>query len=205
MKDLTPITRISQEDFSKLEEILEFNSEEQKYFDDMKQRRDSKFNKKAYADKLQFYLQELEAIKGKFDGRIAVERMLKYFIGHAYEDVGTHTLEGKDPKERYPMFEQAVIWYQGADETMGYLSDYAMRQAQSCFGAAHFRKKAGLNDEVTEWFAERGNYLLNTYFGGNVILIKGKIPDYIKAIADNKVEGVANAYLINISKKIREN
>ena len=194
------------EDFNKLKEIVNFNSEEQKYWDDMEKRRDSQFQEKDLDGRIKFYLNELKSIQNRFVGRAAVQRQLSYITGYAYEYLGTYISEGKNPKDRYPMFENAVIWYQKADEIIGYITDYALRQSESCGGAAKFRKEAGLEDEITRWFSERAGQLLSAFLGGReVLVINEKIPDYIKALADKKISGVADSYLFDIKKKMREN
>lgn len=189
------LRRPEREEIEQLREAVEFNLDEQKYFDEMKKRRDSQFSKENYQKKIEFYIQELQGIDGKFGERVAVERRLKYCIGHAYECLGTFTLEGHDTKERVNMFEQSVLWYQLADEIVGFLSDYSLRQAEACFGAAYYRHKAGLEDEVTKLFAQRGNQLLSEVLGQDVMVIhKGDdFLNYLEQLAEEKVDGVVKA------------
>lgn len=155
----------SREDFEHLEDEVKFNPQEKSYWEDMIKRRDSQYGEKDFQGKINFYVQELQASDGQFGDRVAVERKLKYLLGHAHEWLGTYGLEGHDPIERAEMFEKAVLWYQSADETVGFFTDYSLRQAECCGGAAHYRKQAGLEDEVTQAFSERGRSLLSTVLG----------------------------------------
>lgn len=196
MKELR---RPTKEEFKKLKELVEFNSYEQKYFDGMKKKRDSKFDKKDYGSKIEFYVKELKSIKNRFGKRVAVERRLKYLIAHAYEWLGTYGLEGHDSLERAKMFEKAVVWYQKADEVTGFFTDYAIRQSEACAGAAHFRRQSGLEGEVTEWFAQRDKQLSKAVLGENVIMVNDNLMiEYLKKIANEKVEGVADLYISKI-------
>ena len=193
----------SPEDTKSIKEYVEFNEDEKMYFDDMKKMRDSKLNEKDFQGRIEFYLNELKAIKGKFGKRVAVERRLKYLIGHAYEWHGTYGLESHDPKERYEMFENAVLWYHLADETVGFYTDYCLRQSESCGGAAHFRREAGIEDEKTMAFSKRHIYLSTTYlqslFGKNMeINIVGsnkKDSKNLEKMADETIESSVNVYL----------
>jgi len=139
-------------------------------------------------------MEELKNINGKFGDRIAIERALKYRIGHSYEWLAEKVLIDKDPKERADMFEKAALWYQAADEAVGFWTDYALRQSEACAGAAHYRIEAGINDEMTQWFANRRHQLLNAVFGDNVILMQGDMPAQFKMQATGKIEDVVTAY-----------
>jgi len=190
----------SGEDFEHLKDEVEFNSQEKSYWENMIKRRDTQYGEEDFQGKINFYLQELQASDGQFGDRVAVERRLKYLLGHAHEWLGTYELEGHEPIERADMFEKAVLWYQSADETVGFFTDYSLRQAESCGGAAHYRKKAGLEDEITQAFSERGGSLLSTVLGGltggaPVTILNGPMPEYLKQMADKKLDSVANAYL----------
>ena len=126
-------------------------------------------------------------------------------MGHAYESFGTFTLEGEDPKKRFEMFEQAISWYQKADETVGFYTDYALRQAESCLQAASFGRKSGLEDDITRELFERGNMLIQTLIGGITrvpvtIISRETLPkNFIEAVRSNADEcvesGDAKAYL----------
>ena len=193
----------SPKDSKSIKECVEFNEYEKKYFDEMEKKRDSELDEKDFRGHIEFYLKELKAIEGKIGKRVAVERRLKYSIGYAYEWLGTHGLEGHEPKERAEMFENAVLWYHLADETVGFYTDYCLRQSESCGGAAHFRREAGINDEKTRAFGERHVYLMTNYleamFGKNVeITIKKsdkKDSEHLKQMADKKIESSVDAYL----------
>ena len=193
----------AKEDFDQLTEAVEFNEEERAYFDEMIKRSDAQLDEKDYRGKIDFYLKELEVTKERFGKRVAVQRRLMYMIGHAHEWLGTYVLgdsrlEGGNPLERAEMFEQAILWYQAADETVGFFTDYSLRQSESCGGAAHFRTQAGVKDEITEAFSQRQGSLITTVLGGlgggKVIVFDGPIPEYLKQKADKEIDGAANAY-----------
>lgn len=198
MKNIRKPTR---EELERLEDIVEFNEEERLYWDEIKQRRKSQVDDNDFRGRIQFYQQELKLADSRFNGRIAIERRIKYLIGHSYECLATFGLgdsrtEGGDLKERSKAFELAVLWYQSADETVGFLTDYALRQAESCFGAANFRRQAELEIDVTKGFIERGKGLLSTIFGQEPLLVSGdKLPDYLMRFADKEVDSVVKAYL----------
>ena len=204
MKDLKFPER---EEIDYLEEAVEFNQNEKSYWEDMKKRRDAKIDKEDLQGEINFYLQELTATKGKFGKRIAVERRLKYMIGHAHEWMGTHSMEGHEPLERAEMFEKAILWYQSADESVGFYTDYSLRQAESCFGAASFRRAAGLEDQVTEAFFKRGDDLIKCFLseiiGSNneVTFVDKDIFEHLKKEADKKIDSAATAYLFEDHSK----
>lgn len=205
------------EEFEKLEEMAKLNSVEEAYIKDMKKRVDSQFSPKDYRGLIGFYSQELQAINGRFGDRIAIERMLKYALGHACESLATKGLgdsptEGGDLKERAEIFEQAILWYQAADETVGYYSDYAIRQSEACRGASYFRRKAGIEDEITKELDERGDNLIVALFGKKPdIMIESPMPEHLKQhleqmadMADEKIEGSAKIYLFKDHSKDHE-
>jgi len=188
-------------DFEHLEHETELNPEEKKYWEEMMNRLSAQCGEKNYSRMIEFYTQELEKIKGKFGNRISIERGLKYRLGYAHEWLGTHGLEGHEPLERAKMFEKAVEWYQAADETVGFFTDYCLRQAESCGGAAHFRKQAGLKDEVTRDFAKRHGALATGYLNGltgmNPTIIKTDVSsECLEQIASKKNEGVVRVYRV---------
>jgi len=178
-------------DFEHLEYETKFNPEEEEYWNEMIKRADAQYGEKDCAGRINFYTQELEKLKGKFGNRIAIERGLRYQLGYAHEWMGTYGLEGHAPLERAKMFEKAVEFYQSADETVGFFTDYCLRQAESCGGAAHFRRRAGLEDEVTRDFAKRHGALVTGYINGltgmNPNIIKTDVPhECLEQIADEK-------------------
>ncbi len=180
----------------KLKIAVEFIPQEERFWDDMMNRRDAICAKKDYNARLAFFQKELAAMPEEFRQRIAIKRRLEYAIGHSYEGLGTFATEGRDPKERYPHFERAVVWYQTSDETAGFITDYALRQAESCFGAAQFRRQSGLDDSVTQWFAERGHILISTLFGQEVPVMFGGMPDYLKQLASETIKNVVNIHVV---------
>ena len=202
MKDLKVLEG---SEFDQLEKIVKFTPDEQAYWNDMESRRNAIVEKKDFQGKLKFYLQELNSIKDKFGERVAVERRLKFYIGHAHEWLATKAL--KNPKEIAEMFERAVLWYQAADEMTGFLSDYAFRQCEASWGAAHFRKEMGLDDELTKWYEQRGRELLEATLGKNrtVVLINtdilGEMSDKLKQRASEIIDSAAKMYLFEDKSK----
>src|SRR3989338_5189414 len=192
MKELR---RPNSEELENLKEVVVFNSAEQEYWDDMIARRDSELAPGNHEASIGFYFNELKQTQGKFGGRVAVKRTLEYLIGHAHEWLGTYTSEGQDFGLRAEMCEKAVLWYQRADETIGFLSDYALRQAEASGMVAKFRTKAGLNDNATAWYAQRFGQLIGAVLGPGTAVQNGAIPENLKRMADATVDSVAQLYL----------
>ncbi|MBI2583900.1 MAG: hypothetical protein HYW25_04490 [Candidatus Aenigmarchaeota archaeon] len=188
-------------EFGALKRACEFTPEEQAYWDEMERRRDSQVGKKDYGKKAEFYRQELEQVRDRFDGRIAVERRLRYLAGHSYECLGTF-LHDLDAERRAEALENAVWWYQQADETVRVSTDYALRQANACLGAASLRRELGRQGETAEWYEQRARQLLETFSGGQPVTIIDinepggrEIVEALKRTADAREElGVAKAY-----------
>lgn len=191
MKELRKPNR---EELESLKAIVRFTHDEQNYWEDMERRRDLQLGKDDWESKISFYTSELQAIEGRFGTRIAVKRKLLYVIGHAHEWLGTYTYEGKNPRLREEMCAKAVLLYQMADETVGFLSDYALRQAEASGMAAKFRRKGGLEDGVTEWYAQRFEQLIGAVLGSNPTVISWAMPENLKRIADVTVDSVINLY-----------
>lgn len=172
-----------------------FTDEERKYMADFKRRADiDGLNARGdYQTFLEVCLQELEAVRGIFGDRIAIDRWLKYQIGIAYEGLGTVAMKNGRPAERFPFFESAVEWYQAADETVGMYTDYALRQSESAAGAAHYRQLAGLNDEKTQWYRQRSRELDLAIFGEEPIIIQSDslLADFIKATSTKEISSSA--------------
>lgn len=156
----------------------ELNDAEQAYLDDVKLRKEAAVDKKDYAGRVRFFRQELRNFRGSDlagNGRVALERKLRYALGHSHEALATFGMdEADDPVARAREFQIAAQWYQRADETVGSVSDYAMRQAESCFGAAHYLHQAGMTEESQEIRA-RGEELLRTFLDGTGIISFGII------------------------------
>ncbi|HIH18296.1 MAG TPA: hypothetical protein HA282_00965 [Nanoarchaeota archaeon] len=203
MKDLNVP---NDEEMDILKGMVEFNPDEKVYWEGVKERENSEFGKEHSKEKAEFYLNELKAVKGRFGERVAVKRRLKYLIGYSYEWLGTYGLEGHEPEERAKAFEKAVIWYQFADEAVGFLTDYALRQAESCFGAAKYRSDAGLEGVITMSFTERGADLIKSFFDGalggkaDITIVGGKMPKFLKQIAGKTIDSVVTAYLFKKHK-----
>jgi hypothetical protein len=190
----------SKEEFRNLEKEVDFTPEESGYWDDMELRKDAQVDKEDMQGQIRFYLQELKANGRQFGKRVAVERRLKYRLGVAYELLGKKYSEGKEPLERADYFEQAVFWYQSADESVGFITDYAIRQAESCGGVAYFRQEARLDDEVTEYFAQRMGGLLSAVFGGlnsnaPIMIMQGPLPVVLRQISEKTLDSIVQIYV----------
>lgn len=194
------------EEMDMLKEAASFNPAEKEYWEDFCTRVKAIFGDEDSKAKIDFYLKELNETKGRFGERVAVERRLEYCLGYAYEWLGTYGLEGHAPSERAEMFEKAVMWYQAADEAVGFQTDYSLRQAESCFGAAKYIEEAGLEGKIAESFAERGVNLTQSYFDGaiggtaDVTIVPGSAPKFLKqrakdAGADEKGSVVTSYFL----------
>ncbi|HVY01556.1 MAG TPA: hypothetical protein VHA12_02215 [Candidatus Nanoarchaeia archaeon] len=164
-------------------------------------RADKKFKDEDYDSKISLLTDSLQGVKTKFGPHIAPERCLLFQIGYQHESkatfgFGPSRTEGGDPLERAGRFELAAVWYQAADELAGYTTDYALRQAQSCFGAGRFNNNAG-KGELASWFTDRGQNLIAILFGRDPRSIQfvGAIPESYRHLAQAKLPGVADAYL----------
>ena len=185
-------------DFEELEELVTFNEEEKSYFEEMQQRCEAHCGEDAFK-KIDFYLNELKETSNKFGDRVAVKRRLTYALGHAHEWLGTHNMEDCDPLKRSEMFEKAILCYWAADQTVGFFTDYSFRQSESWGGAAHFRRKAGINNDVTTAYGQMGIALLHTVLGG----ITGGGPIYLAGPNGlvKSESGDAEEILANLAKK----
>ena len=192
---MTQLKKVNMEDLQRLEPIVKFNPAESEYWEYMEKRRDARVDKDDYKVRITFYKAELEAVQKIFGDRIAVERRLKYAIGHSYEWLGTHVEKDLVPIERAKLFEEAVFWYQLADETVGFLTDFALRQSEACMGAAHYRRLGGLENEVTKGFIQRGTSLLIRVLGPNLTVFTGDMPKSLEEKADVKLEEAVTLYL----------
>lgn len=181
------------EEIDQISELVEFNPIEEKYWKNVKIKENAETEKEDYFGKIDFYLKELESVKNKFGDRIAIERRIKYRLGYNYEWIGTKVMKDEeDPLNIAKIFEQAIYWYQSADECVGYITDYVLRQAESCNGARYYRELAGIDDEVTKAFSDRSRTLINGFFSGSYDL------------EANIIEGDAIKinYIINTADKI---
>lgn len=199
---MEPLKKPGREDFARLKEMCTPNADEKAYLDLLKQRMETTIPQNDFKAIIEFYFNELKERAGAFPARIAVIYQLKCRIGHTYESwatkgFGPSSKEGGDPLERAGLFEQAILWYHLADETTGYYSDAAFRQAEACGGAAHFRKLAGLDDEVTKAYVTGAVGLLGLLLGGNgntVTITTDAIPSHPERLADQTIHGAVNAY-----------
>ena len=182
------------EEFKQLEEKVIFNEEEEHHFNDILERGEAQFDTYLHPESLNFYLKELESIKDRFGDRIAVERRLKFCIALTCDILGFQTLWDYSFEERAEMFEQAVLWYQKADETIGFLSPYSISQADACFNAAHCRNRAGLKDNITYSFLSRGEKLFSIINNGfsKSVFVENEKQGYLDPLADEKLKKVVN-------------
>ena len=118
-----------------------------------------------YYARIRLFFKELQDYDSRFGDRIAVERALKFKIGHSYEWLATYILKEAPPLERSRLFKKAILWYQAADELTGYYTDFGFRQAEACFGCAVFLSKGGLEDMARE-YSERGVELISRVSNG---------------------------------------
>ena len=177
---MVPLRRPTKEELSDLVNFVEFNSEEQKYMNKIKKKRKPLSDAKDYNRLLKFYIDELKNIEGEFGDRIAVKRRLYYSIGHTLESMATFGMKNEHPITKAQAFENAITWYQAADELCGFLTDYALRQAECCTGAMDYRLKAGLNDKITEGFAVKFHELIEAVFGKDKYIVVN--PNHLKEL-----------------------
>lgn len=200
LKLLETLTR---ENIGRMKEMVSFNETETEYWINMIERMTTQCKEDDYLGIIDFYKKELESTKNMFGDRVAVERRLKYWLGYEHEWLGTHGMKEHPPLERAGMLVKAVGWYQSADETIGFFTDYSLRQAESSGMAAKFRLRAGLDDEVTEAFAQWSNILFSTYArgltGGEPILVSGSMAEILKHVAKKDFEDVVTRYTLKIN------
>jgi len=158
----------SAERLEELESRVSLNDEEKTYWTKLETRRDEVTTPADYQKSIEFYIGELEDVTGIFGDRIAVERRLRYLIANTYERLGSFGLgesptKGGDPMERSEILAKAMAWYQSADDVIGGYTEYALRQSESAAGAAHFRRRAGIDDEVTDALNLRRTRLLEMW------------------------------------------
>jgi len=107
----------------------------------------------------------LEDVREKFPNSWVLRRVL-FEYAKRLERIGTFQMEGADPRLRSDIMVNAADLYQEADEIIGFLSDYGFRQLESCSGAIHFRREAGLEDEIIQLgLAERVKGISEAIFG----------------------------------------
>jgi hypothetical protein len=146
-----------------LEQKMKLSPEEQSYWDDMEERRGKLCPENDALSRISFYSKELEDSSGRFGDRVAVERRLLYLLGVAYEWRARKDMEGHGPSERAEVYRQAAESYNKADETIGYLSDFCLRQAETCGWVARLRREGGLDDSVSVAYEERYRMLISAY------------------------------------------
>jgi hypothetical protein len=93
----------------------------------------------------------------------AILRIIEHKIGKILEACGTYYEAGYLDKAKTLL--EAGRWYNVADERVGFFTDYCLRQSEAVGVGADMRKKAGKNDELTEWMAEWSGYLIHNYLG----------------------------------------
>lgn len=128
------------EDHKLLEERVSLTPEEQGYLKDLHGRLIDQLNQCDIYNMVEFYKAELERTVGELG--TGVKMKLEYTIAATYNTMGIITLEDHEPKERAEAIEEAIKWYQKADETAGFLINCEER-ANACLQAAYFRGQAG--------------------------------------------------------------
>lgn len=181
-------------DFAQMKALAHLTDEEKAYIDDLLKKRKALFGEKWAEAAIPFYREEIAKLNGKFNGRVAVERNLRYCIGLEYEGMGTYSEKIMTDLERMYAFGNAVFWYQSADELVGFLTDYAMRQTEALGGFVHYRREAGLDDEIARAFSLRRKELFNELFGGRVTVIQEEMPEMMKKGA-KVIGGAVKAYI----------
>ena len=92
----------------------------------------------------------LADVRQKFPHSSPLVRKAIYEYAKRLERIGTFRMEGHDLRARSDVMLNAADLYLEADEILGFLSDYAFRQLESCGGAIQFREEAGLKDEIVK-------------------------------------------------------
>ncbi len=184
-------------EFSEIEQRCRMNSEDETYWKKLMEKQIS-----CSHEQLDFFLKEFAAVEGRVG--VGVKRKLSFIIGKLYEELGTR--QAKIPQDKYPLYENAVVWYHKADEFAGYFTDYAIRQSEACAQAAYHRHMAGLRDEKTKWYIERRYALLHEFFGDReVILVDALTPDLEKMIDQEMDVGGTKIYTTKKQEKDKMN
>lgn len=140
----------------------------------------NEYSSRTFEKKIEFLSRHLQRANAAFPGRVAIQRRINYAIGKAYEQFAT--VLSHPPLERSELFLNAATWYGKADELLGFLSDYAMEGAEAYRKAAVFRRMAGVDDELTRMYYDKGTELALSYYGGFLgikpILIDKGFTDY---------------------------
>jgi hypothetical protein len=128
----------------------------------------------------QLYADEIEKARDAFKPRFAVPRVILFQMGYHKEYAGTYLAVGYLAKAKLLM--EAGICYQRADEEIGVYTDFCLRQAEALGVCSSMLKRAGIEDERTEWLSARAGNLINGYlqnaFGGRaeIICINPRVP-----------------------------
>ncbi|MBW3017836.1 hypothetical protein KY325_01615, partial [Candidatus Woesearchaeota archaeon] len=86
------------------------------------------------------------------------------------ERYATFKMEDADPRVRSDIMLTAADLYQEADELIGFATDNTFRQMESVGGAIHFRRLAGLEDEIKQLGLDtRVGYLVRVAFGDSAV------------------------------------
>jgi len=123
------------------------------------------------------------------------------------ERLGTYKLEDTDPKIRSDLLLHAANLYQEADEIWGYLSDNGFRQMECYAGAIHFRREAGLENEIEQLgLAERKSALVKAVFGREPdAVISREQAKELFGYAEQTVDDTVKVYVVNIEEKDNQN
>lgn len=198
--DSPPRQRISE-----LQEMEDLNPGEKRYWDGLNARFEATVDKEDYAGRIKFFRQGLRDFRRSDlagNGRVALERKFRYVLGHSHECMATFGMtDADDPLARAREFQIAAQWYQRADETVGCLSDYAMRQAESCWGASQYLGQAGRIPEAEE-LGLRGQQLIQGVFSGakEITVVTGeqgkKVATMGAELGETVESGAAKAHVV---------
>jgi len=156
------------EDLKSLKEFFNWDEDDRRYWDNMVERCKAKIHDEDYAGLFDFYCNERQSKNHK----VNVEYRFKSTLGYLSHKIAEHLLT--DPLERSLMCIQSADWYHEADELAGCYTDNALGQSEACAGVAHYRIQAGLDDKVTQMYADRRHELLREFFGEKKYIMVSK-------------------------------
>ncbi len=148
-----------------------------------------------------FFKGVLEEVRKKFTDpeKVWLLRKIIHEYAKRLERYATFKMEGANPRVRSDIMMTAADLYQEADELIGFATDNTFRQMESVSGAIHFRKQAGLEDEIEQLdLNTRVGYLAKAAFGrGPVYSVRtddpvvAKLREKMHQVAD----GAVNIYI----------
>jgi hypothetical protein len=214
MKLKSPVSKeTTQEELDRMQAEIEFNEQEQVYFDDMIKRREQRIAGRKpvgdmkFYDDMMFYINEIDAVEKLFPRRVALQREIYFRLGCTYERLAVEGMEGKEPLRKAETLELAVKAYAKADEVVGFHTDFALRQADACQGVAQYRREAGFHNGITQVYDERTKRLVNGYLGqdenASVTVVSRKdVGALLQQMTGVTLEGeIASAHFVETKSK----